>query len=132
MKISFKTEGAILYTTIRGLWNPTSWAEGKSRGIGWNYSPFSIARGFRGYRINPDLSNSSTGYGIPGTDDEFDMISGNRIFGDTEYNIQVSGGPSNPSGNTYTLDYSVSLAFQDIDGVSYYKHREITAIIPSR
>ena len=132
MKISFKTEGAILYTTIRGLWNPTSWAEGKSRGIGWNYSPFSIARGFRGYRINSDLINSFTGYGIPGTGNVFDMISGNRIYGNTEYNIEVSGGPPDPSGNTYTLDYSVSLAFQDIDGVSYYKHREITAIIPSR
>jgi hypothetical protein len=132
IKVSFKTTGAISYTGTSGLWNPTTWAEGSSKGIGWNYIPFSIARGFRGYRIDPNATNSYSGFGIPGTANVFDMISGKRIFGDTSYSIQVSGGPPDPSGSQYTLDYSVSLAFEDTSGVPYYKHTEIVATIPSR
>jgi hypothetical protein len=132
IKVSFKTTSAISYTGTGGLWNPTTWAEGSSKGIGWSYTPFSIARGFRGYRINPNATNSYSGFGIPGTSNVFDMISGKRIFGDTTYSIQVSGGPPDPSGVQYTLDYSVSLAFEDVDGVSYYKHKEIVATIPSQ
>ncbi len=132
IKVSFKTTSAISYTGTGGLWNPTTWAEGSSKGIGWNYTPFSIARGFRGYRIDPNATNSYSGFGIPGTSNVFDMISGKRIFGDTTYSIQVSGGPPDPSGVQYTLDYSVSLAFEDVNGVPYYKHKEIVATIPSQ
>ena len=134
IKVSFKTSSAIAYTASSGLWNPDTWAEGFSKGIGWNYLPFSIARGFRGYRIDSSAGtvNQYTGYGIPGTNNVFDMISGSRIFGNTTYNIKVSGGPPNPEGGTYTLDYSVSLAFEDTSGVPYYKHTEIVATIPSR
>jgi len=132
IKVSFKPTSAISYTGTDGLWNPTTWAEGFSRGIGWNYSPFSISRGFRGYRIDSNATNSYSGYGIPGTANIFDMISGNRIFGNTTYSIEVSGGPENPDGNQYTLDYSVSLAFEDVDGTPYYKHKEIVATIPTQ
>ena len=134
IKVSFKTSGAIAYTSNGGLWNPTTWAEGFSKGIAWNYLPFSIARGFRGYRIDSSTGvvNSYSDYGIPGTNNVFDMISGKRIYGNTTYKIAVSGGPANPEGGTYTLDYSVSLAFEDTSGVAYYKHTEIVATIPSR
>jgi len=132
IKVSFKPTSAISYTATDGLWNPTTWAEGFSRGIGWNYSPFSISRGFRGYRIDHDATNGYSGYGIPGTLNIFDMISGKRIFGSTTYSIAVSGGPENPDGNQYTLDYSVSLAFEDVGGTPYYKHKEIVATIPTQ
>ena len=134
IKVSFKTSGTIGYTAGSGLWNPNTWAEGLSKGIAWNYLPFSIARGFRGYRIDGSEGavNSYSAYGIPGTGNVFDMISGKRIFGNTTYKIAVSGGPANPEGGTYTLDYSVSLAFEDTSGVPYYKHTEIVATIPPR
>jgi hypothetical protein len=132
IKVSFKTSSTIAYTAGGGLWNPKTWAEGLSRGIAWNYLPFSIARGFRGYRIDGSAVNSYSNYGIPGTANFFDMISGKRIFGSSVYQIAVSGGPANPEGGTYTLDYSVSLAFEDTSGVAYYKHTEIVATIPSR
>jgi hypothetical protein len=132
IKVSFKTTSAISYTGTNGLWNPTTWAEGSSKGIGWNYVPFSISRGFRGYRINTNAINGYFGYGSPGTNNIYDMVSGKRIFGSTSYAIQVSGGPPDPSGNQYTLDYSVSLAFEDVGGTPYYKHKEIVATIPSQ
>lgn len=130
IKVSFKTTSAISYTASGGLWNPTTWAEGSSKGIAWQYLPFSIARGFRGYRINPNATNSYSGYGS--ATNSKDMISGKRIFANTTYSIQVSGGPPNPVGNQYTLDYSVSLAFEDVNGVPYYKHKEIVSTIPSQ
>ena len=109
IKVSFKDSGSIAYTSSSGLWNPTTWAEGSSKGIAWNYLPFTATT-------------------EPG---EYDMISGKRIFSETSYAIQVSGGPANPSGSEYTLDYGVSLAFEDVNGVAYYKHREVVATIPS-
>ncbi len=130
LKISFLSTSTPVYTGNDGLWNPTTWAQGSSRGIGWNYLPFSIARGFRGYRINganTDAANTKTGVGTTG---QFDMISGRRIYGGTTWKIQVSGGPPTPIGKEHTLDYEVSLAFEDIDGTPYYKHREIVSTIP--
>ena len=128
IKVSFKTTSEISYTGANGLWNPTTWAEGSSKGIAWQYFPFSISRGFRGYRIDSNATNSYSGYGS--ATNSKDMISGKRIFANTTYSIQVSGGPPNPVGNQYTLDYSVSLAFEDVNGVPYYKHKEIVSTIP--
>jgi hypothetical protein len=131
VKVSFKTTGTISYSALDGLWSPNTWAKGTSLGIGWNYIPFSISRGFRGYRVKQgvDVINSYVGVGTNGP---FDMISGSRIFANTNWSISVSGGPPDPVGGTYTLDYSVSLAFEDTSGVPYYKHTEIVATIPSR
>ena len=129
IKISFKDTSTIAYSSSGGLWNPITWAEGTSLGIGWNYSPFSISRGFRGYRTGSGIN----GYAGSGSDSPtFDMISGKRIYVGTSYSIQVSGGPASPESNEYTLDYGVSLAFEDVNGVAYYKHREVVATIPSR
>jgi len=133
LKVSFLASSTPVYTSTKAeLWNPTTWAQGSSRGIGWNYLPFSISRGFRGYRINgaaTDAANTITG---TGTTVQFDMISGRRIFGGTAWKIQVSGGPPDPVDSEYTLDYEVSLAFEDINGTPYYKHREIISTIPAQ
>ena len=131
IKVSFRTSSSISYSGTNGLWNPTTWAKGTSLGIGWNYAPFSISRGFRGYRIQQG-AGVITAYSGVGTQDPYDMISGKRIFLNTNWAISVSGGPPNPAGLTYTLDYSVSLAFEDTSGVPYYKHTEIVATIPPR
>ena len=131
LKVSFLASSAPVYTSTTGeLWNPTTWAQGSSRGIGWNYLPFSISRGFRGYRIIGTAAENT--YTNVGTTVSFDMISGRRIYGGTTWKIQLSGGPPNPVGSEYTLDYEVSLAFEDIDGTPYYKHREIISDIPAQ
>ena len=131
IKVSFKTTSTISYSALDGLWNPTTWATGTSLGIGWNYLPFSISRGFRGYRV-PQGEGVINGYAGLGTSGPFYMISGRRIFANTNWSIAVSGGPDDPVGKNYTLDYSVSLAFEDTAGNSYYKHTEIVSTIPSR
>ena len=131
IKVSFRTSSSISYSGTNGLWNPTTWAKGTSLGIGWNYAPFSISRGFRGYRIQQG-AGVITAYSGVGTQNPYDMISGKRIFVNTNWAISVSGGPPNPAGLTYTLDYSVSLAFEDTSGAPYYKHTEIVATIPPR
>tara|TARA_R110001592_G_scaffold201951_2_gene451192 strand:+ start:28 stop:2490 length:2463 start_codon:yes stop_codon:yes gene_type:complete len=127
LKVSFLPTSAPAYTSTDGLWNPTTWAQGSSRGIGWNYLPFSISRGFRGYRIDGIASDAANTVSGVGTTVQFDMISGRRIFGNTTWKIQVNGGPPDPVGGVYTLDYEVSLAFEDINGTAYYKHREIVS-----
>jgi hypothetical protein len=126
MEIHFRTTDTITYPTGYPLWNPTQWAYGESKGIAWNYVPFSISRAFRGYRTTATgaySGNDHSGFGTNGTSGgAWDMISGRRIFAGTRFHIYVEGGPEDPSGNPYTLDYRISEAFQDLSGTKYYKH----------
>ena len=126
MEIHFRTNDTISYPSGYPLWNPTEWAYGESKGIAWNYVPFSISRAFRGYRTTTTGAYSGNDHSGFGTDGSFsgawDMISGRRIFAGTTFHIFVEGGPDDPVGNSYTLDYRISEAFQDLSGTKYYKH----------
>ncbi len=137
VKTFFKTTTAISYSSSDGLWSPRKWASSESKGIGWHYSPFYISQGYRGYRAKP--TNASEGYAqtigpstaMNGTQsDNWDMLSGKRLYAGTGYKISCTGGPENPEGNEYTLDYRVELAFNDTSNVNYYKHTEVVATIP--
>ena len=99
------------YTGQEGLWCPERWAMGITSGIGWYYTPFSEAQGFRGYRIDPDKTNAyyETAEGSEDEGNNWDMIAGRRIWGGTRYLIQVKDGPEDPEGKEYTLDYKVEV-----------------------
>jgi hypothetical protein len=134
-KVFFKTTNSITYSLNHSLWSPKTWAQGESRGIAWNYLPFSNTEAFRGYRIDTTANNSYFALGqrgSVGTATPWDMISGKRIYARTRYRIEVSGGPPNPVGNNYTLSYNIEHAFSDIDGTPYYKHTEVISTIPAK
>jgi hypothetical protein len=134
-KVFFKTTNSITYSLNHSLWSPKTWAQGESRGIAWNYLPFSNTEAFRGYRIDTTANNSYFALGQTGsvgTATPWDMISGKRIYARTRYRIEVSGGPPNPVGNNYTLSYNIEHAFSDIDGTPYYKHTEVISTIPAK
>ena len=132
VKTSFVNNTTIVYTSSNGLWFPREWAEGSSKGIGWNYAPFSISNGFRGYRTDGEILSYS-GNALDGdVGNTWDMLSGKRLYNGTGYAIEISGGPVDPVGNNYTLDYTVDLAFDDVSGVQYYKHTEVVATIPTQ
>ena len=123
MEIHFRTTDSISYPTGYPLWNPTEWAYGESKGIAWDYFPFSISRAFRGYRTTTSGAYNNNDFQSVGTGpNNFQMISGRRIFSGTRFHIYAEGGPENPVANKYTLDYKVSEAFQDLSGAKYYKH----------
>ena len=134
-KVFFKTTNSITYSANHSLWSPRTWAQGESRGIAWNYLPFSNTQAFRGYRIDTSEGNTNlyTAFGaLGGGVTAWDMISGRRIYAGTKYRIEVSGGPPDPVGNDYTLSYDIAHAFSDIDGTPYYKHTEVIATIPAK
>jgi hypothetical protein len=132
-KVFFKTTNSITYSLNHSLWSPKTWAQGESRGIAWNYLPFSNTEAFRGYRIDASQNNSYVAFGQLGNaSTAWDMISGKRIYARTTYRIEVSGGPPNPVGNNYTLSYNIAHAFSDIDGTPYYKHTEVISTIPAK
>ena len=60
------------------------------------------------------------------------MVLGNRVYNGTSWEIGISGGPPDPAGSTYTLDYKITQAFQDVDGVPYYRHVMTYATIPQQ
>ena len=112
------------------IWSPKSWAKGYARGIGWNYAPFAVDKGFRGYRVEDEIVLSGVEDGA--VDSEWNMVLGNRIYNGTPWEIGISGGPIDPTGATFTLDYKITQAFQDVDGVPYYRHVMTYATIPQK
>ena len=60
------------------------------------------------------------------------IVNGRRIFGDTPYRMEISGGPIDPVGVKFTLDVDLRPAFSDVDGNTYYKKTIITSTIPAQ
>jgi hypothetical protein len=111
-----------------GFWNPSEWAWGRSYGIGFGYSPFAQSKGFRGCRAAAAYDyNFTEGPDITGPNY---LINGARIRAQNKGGISLTGGPEDPVGNTYTLSVKLSPAFDDVDGVTYYKKVIVVSEVP--
>jgi hypothetical protein len=136
INVFFQTESNILaddftFDSSQGLWNPTSWAEGKIKGLSTNFSlttarPLSQTKGFVGYTQATGGTTEETVNG--GTGANAKAIEGNLIAPTSVGRISVSGGPGTPSGK-YVLDVDVRPAFEDIDGNIYFKKTIVTATV---
>lgn len=116
------TSGAA--STSYNLWNPTEWATMRAKWIGWADSPRSKVEGLRGYiAANSGESGNSTS----ATDRS---VLGDRVFANTEFQITLSGGPSDPGGTTQTLSIDKVPAFTSTSGTQYYRVTEVYAYIP--
>lgn len=120
---SINTSPSPTYT----LWNPTEWATMRAKYIGWSNSPRSRVEGLKGYiASNSGASGTSSG---SGTDIS---VMGDRVYASTDWSITLSGGPSDPSGSTLTLNIEQVPAFTKTDGTQYYRVTEVYATIPAQ
>jgi hypothetical protein len=108
------------------LWNPTEWATMYAKWIGWSNSPRSSVKGLTGYiKVNAGLSGTSS---ASGTDTS---VLGDRVYASTDWSITLSGGPTDPSNFTLTLNIDQVPAFTKTDGTQYYRVTEVYATIPA-
>jgi hypothetical protein len=120
---SINTSPSPTYT----LWNPTEWATMRAKYIGWSNSPRSRVEGLKGYiASNSGASGTSSG---SGTDIS---VMGDRVYASTDWSITLSGGPSDPSASTLTLNIEQVPAFTKTDGTQYYRVTEVYATIPAQ
>ena len=134
INVFFQTESNIVssdlsYNAFKGLWNPTSWAEGEIEGLSTNFglttpSPMSRTKGFVGYTTTGSDTVNVTG----GTGSNIKAIEGKYIFPGDSASIKVSGGPGVPSG-TYVLDVNIVPAFEDLSGTMYFKKTIVNATV---
>ena len=134
VNVFFQTEPNILpadftYSSSQGLWNPTSWAEGKILGLSTNWTlqrvaPLSQTKGFIGYTSGTSGAQTVT----PNLSGDAKAIEGKFIFPFTSASIEVVGGPGIPSGK-YVLDVNINPAFEDVDGNIYFKKTIVTATV---
>ena len=134
VNVFFQTEANILpsdftFSSSQSLWNPTSWAEGKIKGISTNFAlstarPMSETKGFVGYTSGTSGAVTVTG----GTGVSAKAIEGSYIVPGNTSSIEVSGGPGVPSGK-YVLDVKIVPAFEDVDGNLYFKKTIVTATV---
>lgn len=124
--ISYVTSNTL--GTISDLWNPTDWATIRAQWTGsyGRYSSFIEAkRGYRSVSATP-VTLAGSGYDA--------AIFGRNIYNGTTASITVEGGPSNPDGQTYTLDADIdpNPVFTTTAGVRYYRKTVIVATIPAQ
>ena len=134
VNVFFQTESKILpddftYDISQGLWNPTTWAKGLISGVGTNFAlttgiALSETKGFVGYTSGTPTSQPLTG----GTGTTITAIEGKFILPNTSGAISVGGGPGIPSGK-YVLDVKIVPAFEDVNGVLYFKKTIVTATV---
>lgn len=126
-----------IYDGASGLWSPSEWAGGIY--FGWRYqrdnfgTPIGERPSFRGFRTAEVGEIADVFQSITGTATDDDGLSGTLLLADTTFEISVSGGPEKPDGNKYTLGtIDIEPAFEDVDGVQYYKKIITVATIPAQ
>tara|TARA_R100001086_G_scaffold191905_1_gene109228 strand:+ start:244 stop:1533 length:1290 start_codon:yes stop_codon:yes gene_type:complete len=134
VNVFFQTEANILpsdftFRSSQSLWNPTSWAEGKIKGLATNFAlttarPMSETKAFVGYTSTTTGAVTVTG----GTGANVTAIEGKIIAPSSSASIEVSGGPGVPSGK-YVLDVKIVPAFEDFNGNLYFKKTIVTATV---
>lgn len=127
ISISYQTSntlGSVPYTK----WQPKEWATARANWIGYNNVANSQVTGLRGFR---SVSETPVTYTQPiiasGTGGS---INGKGIYGGTTAELDVTGGPPDPGGNTYVLDANLDPAFTSTAGVVYYRKTVVYATIP--
>lgn len=131
IKVSYQTSSTIPALTYT-LWNPTEWATIQAFYLAWNQYPKFINQTLPRYRA---ISGTQTfnGGGVSGYQQ---TCLGERVYGigsGTPYYLTVSGGPSAPDGNTYTIEMpTLEPAFISYSGTQYYRTIIVEATIPAQ
>lgn len=125
--ITYQTSASI---SVGAVWQPLDGAVVEAEWIGLNNFPGYHITGMRGYRsvdATPIAITASIWAGGTGG-----VMLGNIMFGGTTGVLKVTGGPTDPAGSTWVLDYSLEPAFVDVNGTVYYRKTVISAAIPNQ
>ena len=112
--------------TISDFWNPSTWATMRATWVGAYGVAATRVQALKGYR-----TTSATAVTLAGTGYD-EAIFGYNIFNGTTARITVTGGPSDPGGNTYTLSAELEPAFTSSTGTQYYRLTKVVATIPAQ
>jgi hypothetical protein len=119
--VTYQTS-ATVGTLPNTLWNPTDWAVMRATWVAWQAAPRSRVQALKGYRaVNSGGSGTSGGTGFDTS------VLGERVYASSAWSLDLSGGPADPGGTTWTLHASTELAFIGYDGTKYYRRTVVTA-----
>lgn len=121
----------VIGTLTPALWNPTRWACIRAQWIGLGNEPSNYLRALPGYRAVSETALTRTSSSLaPNNVSLFGQV----VFGNTTARVQVTGGPADPGGNSYTLEAKVDStpAFTSTAGTKYYRRVVVVAAIPAQ
>lgn len=130
MTITYQTSSD-LGALVHARWQPLEWATIEAEWITSFNTPRFRVQALPEYRT---MSNATISVSVDVWEDTTDggTIFGDPIFGGTTAVLKVLGGPANPSGNTYTFDARLELAFTATNGTKYFRKIVVTAAIPNQ
>jgi len=126
-----------VYGGSDGLWSPNNWAS-------FSVDSTIIDPDIPGVTVFPQMdsiydTNAMRGYrssssSVSGTVDPYEIAPGVTVgaryffngqelqsLGGVDYSVTVDGGPPDPIGSKWVLNIETSVAFEDVDGATYYK-----------
>lgn len=132
-----KATVTVSYTSTNSLsvmnkWQPKEWATVIAQFIGNGGKPIDRVQGLRGYRSVSATPVSIEAPSFPQPDNPGGTIFGDNVYGGTTGIVTVTGGPPDPSNQTYTLEARIEPAFVSTTGTNYYRKVIITATIPTQ
>jgi hypothetical protein len=126
--LSYQTSDTI--SAPSDLWNPKEWAVLRAQWIGWGRAPHSQVEALSGYRAEGSAVELAATNVAPS-----DLsILGNPVFGATAAKLEVTGGPADPSGQTFTFDVQLdeTPAFIAASGTKYYRKTTVVGTFPTQ
>lgn len=116
------------------LYQPLSWATVEAKYLTRLGRPVAKLESLRGYRAVGTGQVSNVSVSAPSQEDPDapgGSILGDFVYGGTVGYVRVSGGPADPSGNTYTVDCDNDPVFVGLDGTRYYRHLVLRVTFPT-
>lgn len=134
IEVQVECEATVTYQTspdlgslANPLWNPDEWATLRAYWQGLDgYAKAEVSSLF-GYRA----VGSPVSYTAPAYPSSVAILGINALQ-NSQGSISITGGPSSPDGQTYTLAARIDPAFIGLDGVQYYRKTIVTATIPTQ
>lgn len=126
-EITYQTSAALGSLTYP-LWNPTDWATVRANYQGTDAYAKADVTTLYGYLYAGTNALSYTAPAYPSSV----SILGINALQNSSGSINLSGGPSDPSGTTVTLMAKVEPAFTAFDGTQYYRKTVVYATIPTQ
>jgi hypothetical protein len=128
------TQADYKYDTSDGLWSPNNWASASVSFSASGFSGINISKGFRGYRTDSSSASGTRNqvvlaFPFAEYDNKTIISSATSI----NYSVDIEKGPPDPINNKYTLNASITPAFDDVNGTTYYKKTiVVTDTIPDQ
>jgi hypothetical protein len=131
VSVTYQTSTSLTLPSL--LWNPEEWTTIIAKFTDLESYPQVIIQNLPGFRAFSTTATTFDGGLSTATQQRCLDVRVLPATAGTPYSLQLTGGPANPEGNTYTIGKpTLEPAFVDYAGTQYYRKTVVVATIPAQ